>query len=218
MNSATSYVRLLNGYYSRGQYFQADVEKGTIRTPTGTRICALTDDFLRGFRNAVHFECGKATDRIFKTCGKRWGTTFVERFDRELTEHFGVPLQDMSTGIVENCLDEAFRYHGYGKLKVDLANYASGFVSLDVRDAVIPNVLGSSEKPCDALFAGFFASVFSYYAKTELDCLQTECTSRGNETSKFIVGLSSRLKQAAAWVNDRIPHAAILRRLTTEPS
>ena len=59
-----SYVRLVSGYYSRPDYCAADVDKGTIRTPTGARVCALTDDFLRGFRAAVQFECGKATDRV----------------------------------------------------------------------------------------------------------------------------------------------------------
>lgn len=213
--TATSYVRFMNGYYSRSDYFRADVEKGTIRTPTGTRICTLTDDFLRGFRSAVQFECGKATDRVFKSCGKRWGTSFVERFDRELTEHFGVPLQDMSAGIVERCLDEAFRYHGWGTVSIDLRDYDSGFVTIETRDSAMPAIVGTSDKPSDALFTGFFAAIVSHYAKLELDSIQTECPSRGNETSKFVVGLADRLKDVPAWVKDRIPHATILRRLTT---
>jgi len=215
MTSATSYVRLMNGYYSRSDYFTADLEKGTIRTPVGTRICSLTDDFLRGFRSAVQFECGKATDRVFKSGGKRWGATFVDRFDRELTEHFGVPLQDMSAGIVERCLDEAFRFHGWGKLTIDLKDYDSGFITVETRDSPMPAVSGSSDKPSDPLFAGFFAAVFGHYAKTELECIQTECPSRGNEASKFVVGLADRLANVPAWVKDKIPHATILRRLTT---
>ncbi len=213
---ATSYVRLINGYFSRPDYFHADVEKGTIRTPTGVRICALTDDFLRGFRSAVRFECGKATDRVFKKCGKRWGLSFAERFDRELMDHFGVPVQDMSTGIIERCLDEAFRYHGWGRLKLDLSSYDHGIVGVTVTDPVMPDVVGKSEKPSDALFAGFLAAVISHHAKTELDCQQTECPTLGADASRFVISLPSRLEDVAKMVTDGLSHAAILRRLKTQ--
>jgi uncharacterized protein len=218
MTVAASYVRLLNGFFSRSDYFKADVEKGTIRTPTGTRICALTDDFLLGFRSAVQFECGKATERVFKACGKKWGKSFVERFDRELTDHYGVPLQDVSTGLVERCLSEAFRYYGWGKLTIDLSEYDSGLVSLEVMDPVMPGVVGSAEKPSDSLFAGFFATVFSYFAKTELDCQQTDCPTRGADCSRFVVSLPERLKDVPKWVNEKLAHATVVRRLKNATS
>jgi predicted hydrocarbon binding protein len=213
MSVAASYVRLLNGYFSRADYFQADVEKGTIRTPTGTRICTLTDDFLLGFRTAVQFECGKATDRVFKACGKRWGRSFVERFDRELTEHYGVPLSDVSTGLVERCLGEAFRYYGWGNLTIDLAEYDAGLVSVEVADPMMPAVVGTADKPSDALFAGFFAAVFGYFAKTDLDCQQTDCPTRGADRGRFVVGLPDRLKSVPKWVAEKLSHATVIRRL-----
>ena len=208
-----SYIRLVHGYFSRPDYFKADVEKGTIRTPTGTRMCALTDDFLLGFRTALMFECGKAGDRVFKKCGFRWGTAFIERFDRELSEHYGVPARDMSAGLMERALDEAFRYHGWGKLDIDLDEYDSGFVQVRIGDSVMPAVTGDSEKPSDWLMAGFLAAVFSFYGDAELDCIQTDCPSRGADASRFIVGLPVRLAPAAKWIPDRLTHAAILNRL-----
>lgn len=212
---AASYVRLLNGYYARPDYFRHDVEKGTIRTAAGTRMCALTDDFLRGFRSAVKFECGKATDRVFKACGRRWGAAFAERFDRELTDHFGVPVQDVSAGLIEKCLDDAFRQHGWGKLTVDLSAYEAGLIAFEVTDPVLPAVVGPSDKPSDALFAGFFAAVASFYAKTELDAQQTDCPSRGADASRFVVGLAARLKDVPKWVADGLTHPAVLRRMKT---
>ena len=209
-----SYVRLLAGYYSRPDYFTADVEKGTIRTPGGTRICALTDDFLLGFRAAVQFECGKATDRVFKKCGVRWGTSFIERFDREMTEYFGVPAREMSAGLIERSLDEAFRFHGYGKLAVDFTAYDSGFVVVTLTDPVIPAVAGPADKPVDALMAGFFAAVFSYYANTDLDCVQTECPARGSAAGKYLVGLAGRLAPVPKMVADKLATSVILARLT----
>jgi uncharacterized protein len=208
-----SYIRLLNGYFSRPDYFQADVEKGTIRTPTGTRMCALTDDFLLGFRSALVYECGKAGDKVFKRCGFRWGTTFIQRFDRELSEHYGVPARDMSTGLIERALDEAFRYHGWGKLEIDLSDYDHGFVQLKVTDSVMPAVIGPAERPSDALMAGFFAAVFTYYSDTELDCHQTDCPSRGAEASRFVVGLAGRIAPVTKLLADKLSHNVIMNRL-----
>jgi uncharacterized protein len=208
-----SYIRMLNGYYSRPDFFKADVEKGTIRTPTGTRMCALTDDFLLGFRSALIFECGKAGDRVFKRCGFRWGQTFIQRFDRELSEYYGVPARDMSTGLIERALDEAFRYHGWGKLEIDLSDYDFGFVQISVSDSVMPAVIGTSERPTDALMAGFFAAIFTYYSDTELDCIQTECPSRGALASRFVVGLADRIAPTTKFVADKLTHTVIMNRL-----
>ena len=208
-----SYVRLVGGYYTRPDYFSADVAKGTIRTPAGTRICALTDDFLRGFRAAVQFECGKATDRVYKRCGFRWGTTFVERFDREMTEFFGVPAREMSAGLMERSLDEAFRAHGYGKLTLDYSEYDHGFIQVTLADSVMPSVLGRTDKLSDTLMCGFFSAVFGFYASTELDCVQTQCPSRGADTSRFIVGLAARLAPVPKLVADSLTHGVILNRL-----
>ncbi len=208
-----SYVRLVSGFYSRPDYFAADVGKGTIRTPAGTRVCALTDDFLRGFRAAVQFECGKATDRVYKRCGFRWGTSFVERFDREMTEYFGVPAREMSAGLMERSLDEAFRAHGYGKLALDYAEYDNGFLQVTLTDPVMPAVLGRTDKLSDTQMCGFFAAVFGFYADTELDCVQTQCPSRGADASRFLVGLATRLAPVPRMVADNLPHGVIVTRL-----
>jgi uncharacterized protein len=214
MSVATaSYVRILPGYFTQPNFFAADIEKGTIRTPTGVRTCALTDDFLNGFRAALQFECGKATDRVFKSCGRKWGLSFVNRFDRELGEYYGVPIRDLSAGIVEKCLTDAFRAHGWGKLTIDYAEYDHGIVQVTIEDSVMPAIFGSSEKSSDAMMSGFLASIFSFYANTELDCQQTDCPSRGADASRFVISLAERIAEVPKWIKDNLQHATIVRRL-----
>jgi hypothetical protein len=211
---SASYVRLLNGFYTRPDYFKANVEKGTIRTPNGVRTCALTDDFLNGFLAAVQYECGKASDRVFKSCGRKWGKTFVERFDQEMTEFYGVPLRELSTGIVENSLDEAFRAHGWGSLALDYSIRSHGFLAATITDSVMPAITPNASKPSDALMAGFLSAILGHYSCIELECHQTECTSRGGAASVFVIGLADRLKDVPKWVKDNTPHRTIIRRLT----
>lgn len=208
-----SYVRVLDGYYARPGYFTTDLARGMIRTPTGARICVVTEDFLRGFRAAVRFECGKATDRVFKKCGVRWGAAFAARFERELSDHFGVPAKELSAGLVQNCLDEAFRHHGWGRVVLDLTAYDWGVVQVTVHDPVMAAVVGQSDRPADSLTAGFLAGVFGYFAGTELDCQQTECPTRGAAAARFVVGGPVRLKPVPGWVADGTPHAAVVARL-----
>ncbi|HMO36027.1 MAG TPA: hypothetical protein PKA06_08290, partial [Gemmatales bacterium] len=139
--------RLLKNYYSRADYFRHDINKGTIRTPTGERICALTSDFLLGFHKAVEFECGKATPLVFKTAGKRWGKQFTERFERDLSAHYRVPIKDLSTAVVYECLAEAFRHHGWGRLSISFQEAEFGFILVEIKNSVMPELLGKRKEP-----------------------------------------------------------------------
>lgn len=205
--------RLLRPYYSRADYFRHDINKGSIRTPTGERICALTADFLLGFHKAVEFECGKSTGQVFKSAGKRWGRQFVERFEKDLTNYFRTPIKDMGTALVYDCLAEAFRAHGWGKLLLNLDEMEHGFIVVEIQNSVVPSILAGHKGPNDHLMTGFLASFFSHFAEQELDAAQTACTSLGAASSLFVVGLMTRLEPIAEWVSEGLSHADIMNRL-----
>ncbi len=208
--------RLLKNYYSRADYFRHDINKGTIRTPTGERICALTSDFLIGFHKAVEFECGKATGQVFKTAGKRWGKQFTERFDRDLSAHYRTPIKDMSTALVYECLAEAFRHHGWGKLSFTFSESEFGYMVVELKNSVMPELLARISKrrePVDHLMTGFFASFFSHFAGQELDCEQTECPSKGADTSRYVIGLRDRIQKVPQWLQQGLSQGELLSRL-----
>ncbi|CAN5370819.1 hypothetical protein BH11PLA2_BH11PLA2_24020 [soil metagenome] len=97
-------IRLKGNTFAEPDYFRTDVTKGVTRTPNGTRICALPSDFLLGFRDAVIYECGRSYRSVMKAAGKRWGTQFIKRIERELTSLYQTPFKDLPNGVTRVAL------------------------------------------------------------------------------------------------------------------
>jgi hypothetical protein len=214
-------VRLRPGYYSRPDFFRTDPVTGVTRTHAGTRICALTNDFLIGFRDAVIYETGKSYRRVMKRCGRRWGEQFVKRFDSELSNHYRTPLADLSAGVVHAALAEAFNYHGWGKLTMDTTHLSSGYFVVELRNSMMPELVSASDRPVDLLMAGLIAAIFSHLSGRDLDAVQTACPSQGAEASLFILGPTAKITEVETRINKgtshtSVPHETILRQLLGE--
>ena len=221
-NAAEPQVRLKGNTYARPDYFTTDVSKGSTRTPTGTRICTLTSDFLLGFRDALVYECGGAFRGVMKSCGKRWGQTFASRFEKELMGLYQTPVKELPAGVVHACLADAFAYHGWGKLNIDLSAADQGILTVEITDSVMPGLIRESDRPVDLLMAGLLATVFTHFASAPLDCVQTDCPTRGAAASRFVVAAPERVVQIEAWIEAApadapLSHDAIVRRLTQPP-
>jgi predicted hydrocarbon binding protein len=215
-------VRLKGNLFARPDYFTTDVAKGATRTPNGTRICALTSDFLLGFRDAVVYECGKAFRPVMKSCGRRWGIQLMKRFDKEIMTAYQTPVKDLSAGVVHACLADLFNYHGWGRLVIDLSASERSLILLTLHDSVMPALVPESDRPVDLLMTGLFAAIFTHFAGRELDCVQTDCPSRGANASRFIVAAPSRIAEIEGWLesapsNEPFNHEAVLRRLLRRP-
>jgi hypothetical protein len=134
---------------------------------------------------------------------------FARRFDRELTAYYQAPLRSLSAGLVHACLADAFNYHGWGKLTVDLADLGHGFLTVTVANAALPALVTEADRPVDLLMAGLLAAVFAHLAGADLDAVQTECPSMGAEAERFVVGPAARIKEIEQWLATAAPHAAV---------
>ena len=214
-------VRLKGNLFARPDYFVTDVSKGSTRTPSGTRICSLTSDFLLGFRDALIYECGKSFRPVMKTCGRRWGAAFVLRFEQELAAAYQVPMNELPAGVVHACLDDAFNYHGWGRLTIDLSASDAGLILLEVADSVMPSLVQESDRPVDHLMSGLLAAVFSRFAGADLGCVQTDCPSLGAPISRFVIMAADRVAEIESWLESgdgtgaTPSHEAVVRRLST---
>lgn len=202
-------------YFAEGDYLSTDVRKGVMRNRAGTRMLALTDDFLRGLWNALDTECGPAAATVLKSCGKRWGRNYAKRFSRELEDYYQRPVREFPLPMFETYLTEAFAHHGWGKLKLDYSRYHQGIIVLSFVEAVYGSLVGKSTGPVDHLLSGVLAGMFAELTGEELDCLQTACISTGEPESRFIVSLGSRIKKVADRPAQGKDHAAILQELST---
>jgi predicted hydrocarbon binding protein len=202
-------------YFAEGDYINTDVRTGVMRNRAGTRMLALTDDFLNGLRNALETECGPAAALVLKACGRSWGKQYAERFTRELEDHYQAELKQFPLPFFETCLGESFSHHGWGKVRLHLERYAKGILVVSVQNAILGSLAGRSDKPADPLLAGVLAGMFSHFAGRELDCVQTQCVACGAEESRFILTSPTRAAAVADWPERGRGHDEIVAHLET---
>lgn len=220
MPAAEPQLRLKGNYFADPEFFRTDVTKGVTRTPAGVRVVALPSDFLLGFRDAVIYECGRSYRSVMKVAGKKWGTQFAKRLEKELTGFYQSPARDLHPTVLRVCLAEAFRAHGYGSLTLEIDEGGSGLIIVDLQDSVMPALVREADRSVDMLMAGMIGAVLSHFTTRTLDCIQTECPSLGADRSRFIVGPAERIAEVEQWADDSESnpgHEVILRRLRQAP-
>lgn len=200
-------------FYAESTYLHTDPARGVTRNRAGTRIVALTADFLHGFRRAIMDECGPAAETVFRSIGRRWGALFARRFEKEMTEFYGKPLRGFMLALFQACLVELFSHHGWGRVSLDLSRHAQGLILVDLREPIFAGLVKDSDRPVDVLMAGILAGFFSHLSGQELDCVQTACQACGAPSSKFVLGLTARLAPVASWVENGKSHDEIVREL-----
>lgn len=211
--SAALELRARSNFFAEGAYLKTDIVRGVTRNRAGTRIVALTSDFLVGFRRALADECGPAAESVMNTFGRKWGALLAKRFDQEMRGHYRVPVSEMEMPLFQGCLAELFARSGFGRLTLDFRRADRGVVVAEIRDPFMAGIVGVSDKPVDAILAGILESFFSHYSGEALGCVQTECQARGDEVSRFVLALKDRLAEAPGWVESGVGHDEILRRL-----
>lgn len=204
---------LLKGNFFAGDWVRTDVSKGVTRNRQGTRLCALTEDFLRGLRRALTDECGPAAIDVEKSFGRRWGKLVAKRLEKEWAEFYGTPVAEFPLGIFTGCMVESFGQHGWGKLHLDYSGHVHGLIVAEIEHALMADMVEPSQQPVEAMLAGLLAGMFTHFSGEELDCVQTDCIACGNLSAKFVLGLSARLVDATDWRQQGMSHEEIVRRL-----
>lgn len=210
VQSADDDILYRGNLYAEGLYARTDVARGVTRNRLGTRLCALSSDFLIGLRRAITEECGSAAELVFKTCGTKWGRLYARRFEKELSEFYGRPLAEFTMATFMACLVELFSHHGWGKLRLDLDRYDKGLLLVELDNAIMAGLVQTAEQPVDTLFAGIFAGFFAELTGQDLDCVQTTCAACGAPTSRFIIGLRTRLESVPGWLQEGQSHDVIV--------
>lgn len=204
---------LRGNYFAEGAYAHTDLRSGTVRNRAGARLVALTEDFLAGLCGGLSDACGDRAADVLKAIGRAYGRAEGQRLAAELEAYYGRPVADFPLAVTDSCLREAFSHHGWGTVKADFGRYEKGVLVAAVDHAPFAALVGRSDRPVEALLAGLLAGLFSHFAGVELDCMQTECPTRGAANSRFVLTVPSRLAAVAGWAEAGRSHDEIVTEL-----
>jgi len=213
----------LKGNYFGADYLNADVKAGVLKNRSGTRLLALNEDFLLGFRRALLEETGQAHHAVFETCGKTWGENMARRFEKELGLYYEAQFHEMPMSMFSLLFKDFWSRHGWGELTINWEEgFAKGifevkilnpaFSSIFAKDESIDEADGTGGRFHDDVFTGVLKAFFSRFANRELNCYQTGAGEEaGLLVSYFVVGVAERLHKVPDMVSAQKSHAEILK-------
>ncbi|MDX2011127.1 MAG: hypothetical protein SFW67_13090 [Myxococcaceae bacterium] len=196
--------------FSRSDFLSFDVKNGVLRSPAGTRMLAVNDDFLRGFVSALDYEAGEAASLILRKCGTFFGRRLAQRFEAEVSQWSQTPLRDRPMSEYAGLMADLFKGCGLGAVDVDFSNGDRGFLSVKLVNSPMQD-LGPRGHVGDDLFCGLFEGFFTHFTDTGLGCLQTGDVRLGNrEGTTFVLGFEEVIARAKDLLAQKQPHSAIV--------
>ena len=184
-----------NNYFTEIDFFDYDLDTGIIRDRNGNRIVSLTNDFLLGFWKGLIEECEhEGAHFILHKCGTIWGKRYAKRIEQDLEKFYNKKVKHLPMAIFNASLVHALKIHGWGNIEVNYEHHQQGIIMIAVKKPIMGSIIKKSAKPVEAMLAGALAEIFSYFAKQELGCIQTQCVACGANESLFILTLSKRIE------------------------
>ncbi len=205
----------LRGDYFDENYVKFNVDDGVIKNKAGTRLLALSEDFLKGFRKALIEETGDAHHVVFETCGKTWGENLASRFEKETSLYYETEFANLPMSMFSLLFKNFWERHGWGELSIDWeAGFRSGIFEVQVINPAFSSIFEAEDGFNDDIFVGVLSAFFSRFAQRELTCYQTgeERTDDGL-ISSFVLGTSERLENVPDRVLAQKSHADIMAEL-----
>jgi hypothetical protein len=188
-----------------------DFRAGMVWNPAKTRLCLLSTDFLDGVYRSLADEAGPAWAVIFKTCGVIWGGRVMRRLDRECQLLLNCSVKSLPLSLFLQFLRGYFTFHGWGALTLDVTRAReTGVVAARLEDSPFAEVIRDPEEMADSMIAGILAGMLSDLSGQTLDCLQTECISKGAEASRFLITGAERTKGYAERIKAGMTHEAVM--------
>jgi uncharacterized protein len=187
-------VHLDNTGFFTADHLDFDLQEGVIWNAAKTRVCLLSTDFLTGVYKGLVEEAGPAWHLIFKQCGIIWGRRLSERLDRECATLLNRSMGEMQLEDFLGFITSYFLFHGWGRLEINVSRAAErGLVEASLTHSVFTEIVDDPDQMADPMIAGILESLVSHLSGTTLQCVQTECPTKGGNESLFLIGAAERL-------------------------
>jgi hypothetical protein len=205
--------RLPGNYFAHDLYVRGSTELGLLENRRGDRLLAIPQPLLQAIYAGLEKETGQASKLVLYNCGRWWGKNFYARFCEELHDYFDQPMADLSMAEFLQSLQQCWKTHGWGQIHLDVTYRDKGFIGVEIWHSAFTAFAPQSQAPSGDLERGILEIFFTQLTGRELSCMQTSCTSKGDDCNRFILGLEKRLEQAGPMVIQGQSHQAIMQTL-----
>ncbi|NMF84815.1 V4R domain-containing protein [Nodosilinea sp. P-1105] len=208
--------RLPGNYFAHDLYVRGSTELGLLENRRGDRLLAIPDPLLQAIYSGLEKETGQASKLVLYNCGRWWGKNFYARFCEELADYYNQPLASLAMVEFLQSLQQCWKTHGWGQITLDVTYRDHGFIGVAIWHSPFTGVAPSSQTPSGDLERGILEIFFSQLTGRELHCVQTSCTTTGDDCNRFILGLKPRLQTVDSLVADGQSHQSIMQALTQQ--
>lgn len=200
--------------FFENDYLKYDLRRGTVHNRAGTKMCYLPSELIQALKEVLEDEVGDAWSQILHRVGRIWGRRVARRFQSELQQYYQRPLYEMPMPEFIGILEGYFRYHGWGRLRLDFSVAEGGVIMATLENGAFVELLGNSTTPVDSIVCGLLGEFFNQISeRSDIDCLETECAACGAPVCRFLITIDARLAEARRLLAEGLKHDAIVERL-----
>lgn len=201
-------------YFTSPAFLRLDAARGVLSSRGGTRMIAISDDYLQGFVAACEHEAGSAAPYILRRCGRFFGERLARRFEAELAAFAGASIRDRTMNEFNALVRDLWRGCGLGELTIDWSRGEHGLVPVRLEASPMQDI-GPSGHVGDDLFTGILEGFFTSFCDGEMRCVQTGDQRLGDrEGTTFVLAPFELAKRIEEMVADKTPHGAIVETLS----
>jgi predicted hydrocarbon binding protein len=208
--------RLPGNYFASDLYVRGSTELGLLENRRGDRLLAIPNPMLQAIYAGLDKETGQASKMVLYNCGRWWGKNFYARFCEELNDYHNQPLANLSMAEFLLSLQQCWKTHGWGQIKLDTAYRDQGFLCIETWHSPFTAVAPQTQTPSGDLERGILEIFFTQLTGQELRCVQTSCTSKGDDCNRFVLSLEKRLQAVEGMVASGQSHQNIMQNLTQQ--
>ena len=202
--------------FSPDDFFHQELEAGSLLRIDGTRVAALSVDFIHTLHFALVEHCGDAAQDILYRSGYEWGLQDMIRLNRQLHDEIGggnFDLWQMDAKFVIESWWTPLAEAGWGTCQFDFSRLSRGVVCVELKNSIVAQALEGADHPVCHVYAGLFAGALSFFERTERHAVEIQCQALGQESCKFVIGPGADVDNAESRRQQGASAAEIIRRL-----
>lgn len=198
------------------EFWKCDLEQGTLRTNDGTRVTALSADWIGMLHISLIESFGETAPDVLYRGGYEWGLRDLARGQPQPPARPGSP--DLMAAEMKAALETwwlPFATTGWSACTFDLTQWERrGIAFADLKSSVVAAALEGADQPVCHLCAGLFAGAVSYLIRAERHAVEIECRALGHASCRFVIGPGPEIDSAESWRQQGTSAAEIARRLS----